>query len=179
MAEKLRVSESKVQRMLALFQSEQQIEQQTASNCRLITVKNWCQYQKAGQRNESKMNSKRTTDEQRMNTNKESENKRIRESNTGEGEGATPRQEAIAFFQDPTAQEALVQAIASRSGAPEEFLRSEVGKFVGYWTERTQDGKREKWQTMDTFEVKRRLATWLSKAQRYAPKKTYTPPRVV
>lgn len=63
------VSESKVQRILKLFESEQQIEQQTSNQNRLITILNWDSYQKGEQRNEQQLNNNRTTTEQQLNTN--------------------------------------------------------------------------------------------------------------
>lgn len=68
-ASQLKVNESKVQRILKLFESEQQIEQQTSNQNRLITIVRWNDYQRNGQQNEQQMNNKRTTDEQQVNTN--------------------------------------------------------------------------------------------------------------
>ena len=68
-AKQLKVNESKVQRILKLFESEQQIEQQTSNQNRLISIVRWTDYQKNGQQTEQQMNNKRTTDEQQMNTN--------------------------------------------------------------------------------------------------------------
>lgn len=62
------ITESKIQRLLSCYESEQQIEQQTAFHSRLITVKNWNQYQQSEQQIEQQMNSKRTASEQPMNT---------------------------------------------------------------------------------------------------------------
>lgn len=67
----LHISESKVQRVLDRFESEQQIEQQKSNKCRLITVVGWDGYQKSKQQNEQQLNNKRTTTEQQLNTNKE------------------------------------------------------------------------------------------------------------
>lgn len=74
MAEDCKINESKVERILKLFKSEQQIEQRTDRQCRLITIKNWNMYQKNEQRNEQQVNNDRTTSEQRVNTNKEYKN---------------------------------------------------------------------------------------------------------
>lgn len=71
-AEALHVSESKVQRVLKAFESEQQIEQRTDRQCRLISIVKWSEYQEDEQRNEQQVNNDRTTSEQRVNTNKES-----------------------------------------------------------------------------------------------------------
>jgi len=66
---KIKVSESKVQRILKTFESEQQIEQQTTSQNRLISILNWGSYQNSEQRIEQQLNNERTTTEQLLNTN--------------------------------------------------------------------------------------------------------------
>ncbi len=59
------ISESKVERLLAKFESnEYQIEQQKTNTNRLISILNWSEYQST----EQQMNNKRTTTEQQMNT---------------------------------------------------------------------------------------------------------------
>lgn len=57
------VSESKAQRMLKFLESEQQIEQRTDSQNRIITIKNWERYQVTEQQNEQRVNNDRTTSE--------------------------------------------------------------------------------------------------------------------
>lgn len=80
MAQKLKVNENKIQRVLRYLESEQQIEQRTDRQCRLITVKNWSLYQKSEQRNEQRVNNGCTTSEQRVNTiYKERKNERRKE----------------------------------------------------------------------------------------------------
>lgn len=73
-AEKLKVSESKVQRVLKTLEIEQQIEQQTNSQNRLISIVNWNKYQETEQQIEQQVNNERTTSEQRVNTNKNVKN---------------------------------------------------------------------------------------------------------
>ncbi len=65
------LSEAKVQRVLKDFEIEQQIEQQTKSHGRLITITNWNQYQLCEQQTERRVNNKRTTTEQQVNTKQE------------------------------------------------------------------------------------------------------------
>lgn len=67
-----RITESKVQRVLKLFESEHLIEQRTSSRNRLISIARWDMYQAGGQPGERQMDSKWTTNEQQMNTYKES-----------------------------------------------------------------------------------------------------------
>ncbi|MEK5058612.1 hypothetical protein BK126_03135 [Paenibacillus sp. FSL H7-0326] len=68
-SEKLKISESKVQRILKSFENEQQIEQLTSSKNRLVTLVSWSEYQDCEQQNEQQVNNKRTTTEQQVNTN--------------------------------------------------------------------------------------------------------------
>jgi len=59
------INESKIQRLLKVFEKCQQIEQQTFTKYRLITITNYSQYQDS----EQQTNSKRTASEQQVNTN--------------------------------------------------------------------------------------------------------------
>jgi len=47
-------------------------------------------------------------------------------------------------------------------GLSEETIKSEMLKFISYWTELTGSGRKQRWETQKTFEVNRRLATWFS-----------------
>lgn len=70
----IKISESKVQRILKLFENEHMIEQQTSNANRLISILNWKEYQQSEQQNEQPVNNQRTTSEQRVNTNKNDKN---------------------------------------------------------------------------------------------------------
>lgn len=80
-ASKLHISESKVQRILTVLESEQQIEQQTTSQNRLITIRNWGRYQGSEQQIEQQVNNEWTTSEQRVNTNKNVKNGKNEKNN--------------------------------------------------------------------------------------------------
>ena len=80
-AEALRVTESKVQRILKCYADEQLIEQQTSNRNRLITIVKWDKYQVDEQQSEQQMNNQRTTDEQQMNTPEETKKPRNQKSN--------------------------------------------------------------------------------------------------
>lgn len=75
-ADKLRVTESKCQRVLKCYEDEHLIEQQTSNRNRLITIVKWAEYQGDEQQTEQQMNNQRTTNEQQMNTPEEIKNKR-------------------------------------------------------------------------------------------------------
>ena len=74
LAKKCNITSSKVERILKRLKIEQQIEQQTCSKGRLITIQNWKQYQITEQQSEQQVNNERTTSEQRANTNKNDKN---------------------------------------------------------------------------------------------------------
>lgn len=74
MSNYLKISESKIYRIINDFKSEQQIEQQTSNQNSLITILNWDKYQQNEQQNEQQMNNERTTNEQQVNTNKNVKN---------------------------------------------------------------------------------------------------------
>lgn len=66
------ISESKIERILKLFENERQIEQQANSRNRVITIVSWDAYQKS----EQQMDSKRTASEQPVDTNKNDNNEK-------------------------------------------------------------------------------------------------------
>ena len=86
------IEKSKIERILTVFKHEQQIEQRTDRQNRIITILSWSEYQSNEQRNEQRMNNERTTDEQRMNTDKNIKNEISKEelSLNGESEKDSP-----------------------------------------------------------------------------------------
>ena len=68
-AEKLEISEYKVQRILKLFENEQQIAQQTTSQNRLISILKWDEYQQIAQQNAQQVHNECTTNAQQVHTN--------------------------------------------------------------------------------------------------------------
>lgn len=65
LAEETSISESKIYRLLDIFENENLIEQQPNSRYSIISIKNWSEYQEV----EQQVNSNRTASEQQMNTN--------------------------------------------------------------------------------------------------------------
>ena len=78
-ASELKINQSKVQRVLKLFESEQQIEQQTTRYGRLISILNWSEYQDGEQQIEQQVNNERTTSEQQVNATEERKKVRKKE----------------------------------------------------------------------------------------------------
>lgn len=73
-AEHFKISESKVQRILKMYENEQQIEQQISNKNRLITILHWDLYQCSEQQIEQQLNNNQTTTKQQLNTNKNDKN---------------------------------------------------------------------------------------------------------
>lgn len=183
----LHISESKVQRVLKCFENEQQIEQQMSSKCRLISVKNWGKYQETEQQNEQHLNSKRTAFEQQVNTKQECNNERMKEDTISSiqenfidnrcsivssekkeilaTDAPTPAQEAKLFFTDLNKQESIISYLVEKK-IPDHVARSELGKFIDYWTEPTRNGVKQRWELEKAFEIRRRLVTWFSRSNR-------------
>jgi hypothetical protein len=73
------IEESKIERILNTFKSEQQIEQVNRNKFRIISILKWNTYQNIEQVNELEMNSQRTASEQPVNTNnKEKKEKKVK-----------------------------------------------------------------------------------------------------
>lgn len=91
----------------------------------------------------------------------------------GVGEGAasapTPAQEATGFFDQKDFDPYKTKFI--ETGYDPKLLDTEFMKFWAYWTEPTGSGKKQRWQTQPTFEISRRLITWMSRATTRAPDK--------
>lgn len=68
-AAELGISESKVRRVLDLFENDQQIDQQMTNKNRLITLKNWHEYQDTDQQTDQQLTNNRPTTDQQLTTN--------------------------------------------------------------------------------------------------------------
>lgn len=84
----------------------------------------------------------------------------------------TPGDFAKRFFgDDKAAMEEVFEWVCERAPKiPSAFVRAELDKFYLYWGEPTSTGKKQLWQTKPTFEVKRRVATWLGNIKTRAEK---------
>jgi hypothetical protein len=107
---------------------------------------------------------------------KRREEKRREEIQEGVANAPTPKEKAKDFFNTVLKGGdefgSLKEVIATNTGAPLEFLHKELLKFTSYWLELNPSGKKQRWELQKTFEVNRRLATWLSRAgpNRNSPK---------
>lgn len=80
----------------------------------------------------------------------------------------TPGEIARDFFlKESKYRIGIIDEIASSTGAQRDALVAEIKKFYTYWTEPNKSGTKARWEMERTFEVKRRLFTWLQRANLY------------
>jgi len=89
------------------------------------------------------------------------EESRVEESSIVEYRGDTPSQIAKDFFLKGKYYKEYLELFNTNGNL--EFLIKELDKFILYWTEPNATGNKQRWQKETTFEVKRRLTTWLGK----------------
>lgn len=152
-ADKFKISESKVQRILKLFESEQQIEQLTSATSRLISVRSWDEYQTGEQPFEQPVNNYRTTSEQPVNT--------IQECNNDKNDKKTT---SVVSVLPPTVKKSIDER-AKEFGEQlkpftEKYDRPMLVEFYNYWTEHSTNGKKMRFEKEKVFDVSKRLATW-------------------
>lgn len=95
----------------------------------------------------------------------------------------TPKQEtpgdfARRFFSgEKTAVEAIEEWLLQQGATLSDPVRREMAKFASHWTEPTKSGKKVRWELEKTFDVKRRLVTWLTNAAKWSKGGSGSQPR--
>lgn len=150
-----------VERILKYLENEVMIEEQTTKRFRLISVINYQDYQSSEEVNEEQVRNKRGTSEEQVDTTKN--DKELRRMKKNE-EGETPTQKMKRFLENP---ELPISALVAK-GIPEELAKTELRKFISYWTELNKSGTKQRWEMEKTFEVGRRLATWFNNIGKFS-----------
>jgi len=88
-----------------------------------------------------------------------------REEGSAASAAPTPREEFLEFLKSREPE--IQRLITERGEGSDVFIRREVANFIGHWTERTAGGKKQRWELERTFELGRRLATWLRNAEKW------------
>lgn len=80
----------------------------------------------------------------------------------------TPRQEMEEFIK-PNSEffEKVISVVSEHYKIDKDILRVELNKFKNYWTEKNKSGRKMKWELQQTFELRRRIATWLNNAIKF------------
>lgn len=77
----------------------------------------------------------------------------------------TPTQVCKDFFEGGEQYSSMLDVFTKQ--APRLWLEEEFKKFTLYWTEPNKSGTKTRWEQQDTFEIKRRLFTWLSRSKEF------------
>jgi hypothetical protein len=78
----------------------------------------------------------------------------------------TPAQEMKQFISNRDYQKKIEEKLI-QEGYEKNLVLNTIEDFVNYWTELTPSGKKQKWQLQQTFELNRRLKTWLRNITKY------------
>lgn len=81
----------------------------------------------------------------------------------------TPADQARNFFTKLEKQGEVLSALKEKYGQ-NDLLTSELKKFIDYWTELNKSGTKQRWEQQPTFEIKRRLTTWLNNIKSFNKK---------
>ena len=138
---KLNIDESKVRRVLNLFENDQQISRQRSNKNSLITILKWSLYQGSDQQNEQQVTNKRPTSDQQVTTNKNvKKNKNVK------------NKEDSSRFTPPTLDEVI--AYAKEKNQNEDLARRFYDYFTtGNWID-SKGKKVSNW--------KQKFITWIS-----------------
>ena len=176
LSKKWKWSRGKTRRFIKELETVQQIVQHKSPVLSLIEVKNWKQYQlddTASSTTDGTTERQQTVQQTDTNKNDKNEKNEKKESMAkkekdfvGSTSEPIPTQIAEKFFSDEYYREEFIQK-AIAQGMEETSIRSEIKKFCAYWTEKTLTGKKQRWQTEKAFEIRRRLATWLNRANKF------------
>lgn len=119
------VQESKVNRIINVFKTEQQLEQQAFSKFSLFSIVNYEQYQNSEHQSEQQVNSKRTADEQQMNTNNNDNNVTRSSSSTSRGEFC------LHLDWQPTFSEMELRALKN-TGITDSVIADQLAVFIAH-----------------------------------------------
>ena len=146
------INESKLQRLLKVFEKCHMIEQQTNSVNRLVSIINYDQYQAS----EQQVNSKRTASEQQVNTNNNDNNNNNDKELNINIKANTSATKTIEQREKEFYSKISEHWKKSHLDMPKE----EVRNFFDYWTERGDSDKKMRYEKEKTFGISRRMTTW-------------------
>lgn len=88
----------------------------------------------------------------------------------------TPKKQNEQFFSSSDMQTTCIEYLVQNEKCSREVAKKEIDAFVNYWTEPNPTGKKMRWQMQKTFDVKRRLTTWLNNAKDFSSKNSRSVP---
>jgi len=140
----------------------------STSSFSVIQLNNWDKYQM--EVTSTKSNERPTKDQQSTTGEEGNKGKKKEDTNT-EIVASTPNPNEIYFDKIQNDTDSVIYSM----NVPEEQIenaRRELFKFWNYWTEKDMRGK-ERWRKEKTFEVQRRLTTWLMNTKQFTSNSQY------
>jgi hypothetical protein len=154
LSEETGIHESKVQRILILFEKEKQIEQQTCNASRLITIVNWNWYQSREQHTDQRVNNWRTTRKQHENTIQE---RKKNDNSFKKGENVMNNSPAKKNYTNFSEQDFYHEVIKHDC-----FDAKLLNSFFKHWSEPVTKNKM-RLQREDEWNTYQRLLIWKEK----------------
>ncbi len=174
MAHRLGISTQNARTAINHLKSTGELTSKVTSKGQVITLINYDKYQLTEVETNKQINNeanRQLTGNQQA-TNNSIRSKEIKEykedkNYSGETSSPTPSQTMKDFIQMVDQKneryEQFIKSLPSIGTVGIEKVRGELDKFASYWSELTKDGKRQRWELEKTFEVRRRIVTWLSR----------------
>ena len=79
----------------------------------------------------------------------------------------TPHEEAKKFFSDKNYADEYLKDFIKKEGYTPSYLKEILRGFYNHWTEPSKSGKQQKWELERTFEISRRIKTWIRIGEKY------------
>jgi len=172
---------------ITYLKSTGRITTQSNNKFSIITIVKWEDYQKDNTKLTDKLTNEQQTTNKPLTTYNNNKNDKNIER---EAEASpTPKDNSKFFFKgirdfqkkenttEATSMAELLKKMSLDQGleSPQrkKAFWDEVVKFGDYWQEKDQLGKKERWQMQRTFEVEKRLQTWLKKAGQWSKPASY------
>ena len=86
-------------------------------------------------------------------------------------EKITPAEEMRLFIEDKDFFQKVVNSIVEKIDASEEYVVGELKGFRAYWSELNKSGIKQRWEFQPTFQLNRRIATWLRNGAKFRQSK--------
>jgi ABC-type antimicrobial peptide transport system permease subunit len=177
LALELNLSEMQIRTALNNLKSTSEITIKVTNKYSLITVNNYFKFQYNNQQdnqqdNQQITNKQPTDNQQTTTTNKENNDKNDKNDKKGESKNPpTPAQTMKDFLQMVSEKTERYSNFTKQTSLSahlsEDTVRAELDKFICYWTEKTKDGLRERWELEMFFVVVKRLGTWFSRINNF------------
>jgi len=79
----------------------------------------------------------------------------------------TPFKEMELFLEGDVFFNEIAKEVSGKENLSLSVVVAQLQSFRSYWSERNKSGKKQKWELEKTFELKRRIGTWMRKAEQF------------